>query len=142
MGPCAFIGSPRQPLFKFLLNHYKALKRAVAILRIYKITFDNRIGIKIGEMACRTPKASTTLRCKLLMSLLDSSQINCVINLFIYLLLLYDFDSFTIIFFKNKNILDKFTQHFYQYAGWNLNSSASSLWPIDSIRLVLLQNSL
>lgn len=82
MGPCAFIEFPRQPLFKFLLNHYKALKRTTALMRIYKITFDNRIGIKIGEMACREAKAADTLRCKLLMSLLDSNQINCVMKKF------------------------------------------------------------
>lgn len=52
------------------------------MMRIHKITFDNRIGIKIGELACRTAKEANTLRCKLLMSLLDSNQINCVINQF------------------------------------------------------------
>lgn len=82
MGPCAFIESPRQPVFKFLLNHYKMLKKTTELMRIYKITFDNRIGIKIGQMACLRAKGSASLPCKLLMSLMDSNQINCVMSLF------------------------------------------------------------
>lgn len=105
------------------------------MMRIHKITFDNRIGIKIGELACRTAKEANTLRCKLLMSLLDSNQINCVINRFSafvssFLILTNVDDVFL------KIILDKHTKHFYEYAGWNISSSAHSLRSIDSIRSV------
>lgn len=78
MGPAAFIKSPRQPLFKFLLKYYRILKKTVEMLRVYKITFDNRIGLKIAELACRKATVSTPFSCKILMSIIDSNQINCV----------------------------------------------------------------
>lgn len=132
MGPCAFIESPRQPVFKFLLNHYKMLKKTTELMRIYKITFDNRIGIKIGQMACLRAKGSASLPCKLLMSLMDSNQINCVMNLFTRSFLL---GNIVMPFFVILTILDQFTKHFYQYTGRILSSTTSSLCPIDSFRL-------
>lgn len=135
MGPAAFIQSPRQPLFKFLLKFYRILKKTMELLRVYKITFDNRIGLKIAEMACRKAKVSTPYSCKILMTILDSNQINCVINRFSafvssFLILTNVDDVFL------KIILDKHTKHFYEYAGWNISSSAHPLRSIDSIRLV------
>lgn len=53
MGPVAFVAEPRQPIFRILVNLYTILKKTFEMLRIYKITFDNRIGIKVAEMFCR-----------------------------------------------------------------------------------------
>lgn len=80
MGPAAFIRNPQNPLFKFLLKYYTILKKTMELLRVHKITFDNRIGLKIAELACR--KATHSTRCKILMSIIDSNQINCVMRLF------------------------------------------------------------
>lgn len=78
LGPAAFIEPPRNPLFKFLLKYYKWWKIGMEMLRVYKITFDNRIGIKVAELACRKAAVSTPMSCKILLSILDSNQVNCV----------------------------------------------------------------
>lgn len=77
LGPVAFVEQPRQPIFRTLLNLYTVLKKAFELARVYKITFDNRIGIAIAELFCR--KAS--LPCNIIMTILDSNQINCVSSL-------------------------------------------------------------
>lgn len=78
MGPAVFIQPPRNPLFKILLKHYALLKSTMEMIRVYKITFDNRIGVRVAELACRKDTVSTPMPCKILLSILDSNQINCV----------------------------------------------------------------
>lgn len=78
LAPAAYLKNIRNPFFKIISDLYKPLKAAVAAMRIYKINFDHDILKKIAQFACKKAHITTPLKCKFIMSILYSDQINCV----------------------------------------------------------------
>lgn len=78
LAPAAYLKNIRNPFFKVISDFYKPIKAAAEALRIHKINFNHDILIKIAEFACRKSHATTPLKCKFIMSILYSDQINCV----------------------------------------------------------------
>lgn len=78
MAPVALLKGSRNPMYNIIARFYKPLKKALEILRIYKLTISNKLLVKIAEIACKRKAHSTPFACKIVLSVLDSSQINCV----------------------------------------------------------------
>lgn len=78
LAPIAQLKGTRNPLFNTIAHFYKPLKKVFEILKIYKIVINNESLSKISEMACKKRTHSTPFACKLVLSVLSSSQINCV----------------------------------------------------------------
>ncbi|XP_031625878.1 lipase 3-like [Contarinia nasturtii] len=77
LGPVAYLKGNRNSLFNAIAHYYKPLKRIFQILRIFKITIDNKFLVKITEIACKRTAHSTPFACKLVLSIFGSTQINC-----------------------------------------------------------------
>lgn len=82
LAPVAFLEFHRNPLYHFLTKFYSPLKRALNTLKVYKITLDHGVILEVAEIACKHSKgvsnSKTPFGCKIVLSLLGSSQINCV----------------------------------------------------------------
>lgn len=78
LAPTAYLQNIRNPFFKVISDFYKPLKAATAALRIHKINFNHDILMKMAEFACKKAHITTPLKCKFIMSILYSDQINCV----------------------------------------------------------------
>ncbi|XP_055311059.1 lipase 3-like isoform X2 [Sitodiplosis mosellana] len=77
LAPVALLKGHNSPLYSVIAHFYKPLKKVFEILRIYKLTISNKLLLKISEVACKKTVHSTPFACNLVLSLLDSSQINC-----------------------------------------------------------------
>lgn len=78
LAPVALLKGNSNQLYNAIAHFYKPLKKVFEILRIYKLTISNKLLLKITEVACKKTVHSTPFACKLVLSVLDSSQINCV----------------------------------------------------------------
>lgn len=78
LAPVAFLEFNRNPLYHFLTKFYSPLKRVLNALKVYKITLDNGVVLKVAEMACKHSNSKIPFGCRIVLSLLGSSQINCV----------------------------------------------------------------
>lgn len=78
MAPVAILKGTNNQLYNVIAHYYKPLKKVFEILRIYKLTINNKLLLKISEIACKKTTHSTPFACKLVLSILDSSQLNCV----------------------------------------------------------------
>lgn len=78
LAPAAYLKNIRNPFFKVISDFYKLLKPAVAALGIHRINFNHNILKKIAEFACKKAHITTPFKCKFIMSILYSDQINCV----------------------------------------------------------------
>lgn len=78
LAPVALLKGTTNHLYNIITRFYKPLKTVLAIFRIHKITISNRLIMKVVEIACKGIGNTTPFACKLVLSVLDSSQINCV----------------------------------------------------------------
>lgn len=78
LAPVAFLEFNRNQFYHFLTKFYSPLKRALNALKIYKITLDHDVILKVTEIACKHFHSKTPFGCKIVLSLLGSGQINCV----------------------------------------------------------------
>lgn len=78
LAPVANLKDQRNVLFTALAKYYIPVKTSLAALRTYKLTLNNQVVSAIAEGACKRTQHSTPFACKLIMSILGSSQINCV----------------------------------------------------------------
>lgn len=78
LAPAVYLKNIRNPFLKAISDFYKPLKAAVTALRIHKINLNHAILIKIAEFACKKAHITTPFKCKFIMSILYSDQINCV----------------------------------------------------------------
>lgn len=92
LAPVALLKGNSNHLFNTIAHYYKPLRKVFDILRIYKLTVSNKLLVKISEIACKKAIHSTPFACKLVLSFLDSSQLNCV-SFYSFLL-----DSITLFF--------------------------------------------
>lgn len=77
LAPVAYLKGTRNPFYNLFANKYKAIK-ALQNLRIYKIILNNEVLLKIAEIACKDVVDATPKKCKLILTALNSNQINCV----------------------------------------------------------------
>lgn len=78
LAPVAFLRGTTHPIYTAVADFYKPIKRFAETLRLYKLTLNNQLGLKMGKIACKKSIHSTPLTCKLALTLFDSNQINCV----------------------------------------------------------------
>lgn len=78
VAPVALLKGNNNQLYNTIAHFYKPLKKVFEIFHIYKLTVNNKLLLKIAETACKNTVHSTPFACKLVLSVLDSSQINCV----------------------------------------------------------------
>lgn len=78
LAPVAFLEYNRNVFYHAVTKFYAPLKRLLNALRIYKISLNNVVLLRVAEFACRKAAHSTPLGCKFVLSVLDSNQINCV----------------------------------------------------------------
>lgn len=78
LAPAACLEFHRNPRYQFLTKFYSPLKRVLNALKVYKITLDHGVILKVAEFTCKYSNSKTTFGCKIGLSLLGSSQINCV----------------------------------------------------------------
>lgn len=78
MAPVALMENTENSLYKGIAHYYKQLKRLIALFGINKITVNNKLITKIVEWACDNFAKTTSYSCKLVLSVFDSQQINCV----------------------------------------------------------------
>lgn len=78
LAPVAYLKENDNSLYNAVAHFYKPLKKIIEILRIYKLTVSNKLLVKITEIACKRIAHSTPFACKLLLSIFNSKQINCV----------------------------------------------------------------
>lgn len=78
LAPVAFLRGTTHPIYTAVAHFYKPIKRFAETMRIYKVTLNNQLVMSMGKIACKKAAHSTPLTCKLVLSLFDSNQINCV----------------------------------------------------------------
>lgn len=77
LAPVADLKGTRNPFYNSFANKYAAIK-TLQNLRIYKIILNNEVLLKIADTACKDVVDSTPKKCKLILTALNSNQINCV----------------------------------------------------------------
>lgn len=78
LAPVALLKGNENVMYNAIARFYDPLKKALEILRVYKLTISNQLLMKVSEIACRKASRTTPLSCKLILAILSSSQVNCV----------------------------------------------------------------
>lgn len=81
LAPVGLLKGNTNPMYNAIAHFYKPLKKALEILQVHKITVNNKILVKIADLACKKTTHSTPFACKLILSVFGSSQLNCVSSL-------------------------------------------------------------
>lgn len=76
LAPVAALKGQRNPFYNKFANMYGAIKR----LPIHKVILNNEALLKIAETACKDAIDSTPKKCQLILTALNSNQVNCVSN--------------------------------------------------------------
>lgn len=85
MAPVANLKDTRNQVNAVFARFYTPLYAIFNTLKIYKLTVSNSMVSKIFEYACKGNQQSTPFTCKLGLSILGSTQVNCVSDFnFIY----------------------------------------------------------
>lgn len=78
LAPVANLKNTRNQMNAVLARFYTPLKMLFKLFKIHKITINNSKVTKIFDYACRGFQKSTPFSCKLGLSIVGSTQINCV----------------------------------------------------------------
>lgn len=78
MAPVANLKGIRNPYYNAFTNSYKAIKLYAKVKRLHKVILDNEKLMKIADLACKDVVDTTPKKCQLVLSTLNSNQINCV----------------------------------------------------------------
>ncbi|XP_055311150.1 lipase 3-like isoform X1 [Sitodiplosis mosellana] len=76
LAPVAALKGTRNPFYNSFANSYSAINK-LQMLRMYKIILNNDALLKIAETVCKDVVDSTPAKCKLILTALNSNQVNC-----------------------------------------------------------------
>lgn len=83
LGPAAFMKNVQNAFYRTVSIHYKTTKRLIAALKIHKLDMDNDLLLRIAKVACEKTELTTPHNCKLILSIINSDQINCVSKIYL-----------------------------------------------------------
>lgn len=78
MGPVAGMTKSNHALYNVLKYFYTPMRKMFDFFKIFKVTVDNKIVLRIAEYTCEKATVSTPMDCRVLLSIIGSNQINCV----------------------------------------------------------------
>lgn len=126
LAPVATLKGTRNPFYNSFAQSYKKIKMLPQTMKIYKIILNNDVLLNIAETACKNAVDSTPKKCKLILTALNSNQINCVSCV----LILQQKEK---LFIKKISFfLDKLAIHFSGYPRWCFTKAGFALPAIDS----------
>lgn len=78
LAPVTSLKGIRNPYFNAFANSYNGIKLYARLKRLHKVILDNEKLLNIAVMACNNAVDTTPKKCQLILSILNSNQINCV----------------------------------------------------------------
>lgn len=78
LAPVAILKGLRNPFYKMFANNYLKLKIYAKISGMNSIILNNEKALSIGSNACKITGNYTPIKCKFILSIIGSNQLNCV----------------------------------------------------------------
>lgn len=78
LAPVTALKGIRNPFYNAFAKSYKSIKIYAKLNRLHKVILNNEKLMKIAEIACKDADHSTPKKCQVILSTLNSNQINCV----------------------------------------------------------------